>query len=432
MSAERESVDLSDVEFWMMPAAERSAAYETLRRKRPMPFFAEPVLATPVPLPAGPGYYAVACCRDVLEVSRHPEDYCSGKGAISVIDLPPEMLRFFSGIVSSDNPRHARLRRIVSDAFTPRRITSIEASIADVARETVARVRSAGTCDFVAEIAAPIPLAVICDMMGIPASERDTVLRCSNVILSREDPEYFKEGEQPLDALLNAGFELAGLMTELAAHRVAHPTDDLTSTLLHSEVDGESLTEDEVTSFFLELVSAGNETIRSALAHGMLALSEHPEERAEWQSNVEAVTPTAIDEVLRWSSPINWMRRTVTRDVVLAETKLHEGDKLLLLYGSANRDEDVFPDPDRFDVRRRPNAQVAFGAPGPHYCLGAHLARRELAVTFRELFSSLPDIEVSGPMVQMRSRFVNGIKQLPCEFTPAGSPSTSHERRGSP
>jgi len=419
MSGERESIDLTDVDFWMLPAAERSAVYEDLRRERPMPFFAEPVLASPVPLPSGPGYYAVARFGDVLEVSRHPEDFCSGKGAISVIDLPPEMLRFFSGIVSSDNPRHARLRRIVSDAFTPRRVSSIEASIVSLAKDTIARVRSAGACDFVAEIAAPIPLAVICDMMGIPASERGTVLRCSNVILSREDPEYFEEGEAPLDALLNAGFELAGLMTELAGHRMSNPADDLTSTLLHSTVDGQSLTEEEVTSFFVELISAGNETIRSALAHGMLALSEYPEEREEWQSNVESVMPTAIEEVLRWSSPINWMRRTVTRDVVLAETKLHEGDKLLLLYGSANRDPDEFQDPDRFDVRRRPNAQVAFGAPGPHYCLGAHLARREIAVTFAELFSAVPDIEVCGPVVRMRSRFVNGIKQLPCEFTPA-------------
>lgn len=419
MREEHEPVDLSDVDFWTRPEADRVSAYRTLRHERPMPFFAEPVLASPVPLPVGPGYYAVARYKDVLEASRHPGDFCSGKGAISVIDLPAEMLRFFSGIVSSDNPRHARLRRIVSDAFTPRRVAAIEASIAAIARETIARIRPAGRCDFVSEIAAPIPLAVICDLMGIPESERETVLRCANVILSREDPEFFKVGEQPLDALFNAGLELADLMAGLAGDRTSNPTDDLTSTLLHSKVDGESLTEDEVTSFFLELISAGNETTRSALAHGMLALSEYPKERVDWQSNVEEVMPTAIEEVLRWSSPINWMRRTVTRDVTLAETELHEGDKLLLLYGSANRDEDQFLDPDRFDVRRRPNSHVALGAPGPHYCLGAHLARAEIAITFKELFSSLPDIEVSGPPVPLRSRFVNGMKRLPCAFTPA-------------
>lgn len=328
------------------------------------------------------------------------------------------MLQFFSGIVSTDNPRHARLRRIVSHAFTPRRIAEMETAITSVVRATIARVRSSGRCDFVLDIAAPVPLAIICDLMGVPESQRDTVLRCSNIILSREDPEFFALGESPIEALLHAGFELAGLMSELAAHRLDRPTDDLTSALIHASVEGEVLTESEVASFFLELVSAGNETIRTTLGHGMLAVSEHPDQRALWQSNVAGSTRTAVDEVLRWASPINWMRRTVTCETELAGTQLHEGDKLLLLYGSANQDGDVFSDPERFDVRRDPNPHLASGGPGPHFCLGAHLARREIAALFTELFNALPDIEVCGAPVPMRSNFVNGLKRLDCEFTP--------------
>ncbi len=209
-------------------------------------------------------------------------------------------------------------------------------------------------------------------------------------------------------------------MGDLAEYRKVHPSDDLTSALVNATIDGESLTHSEVASFFLELVSAGNETIQTAIAHGMLALSEHPDQRALWQSDVEGLRTTAVEEIVRWASPVNWMRRTVTADTALCGTELHEGDKVVLFYGAANRDPAVFADPYRFDLRREPNAHLSFGAPGPHYCLGAHLARCEIGALFAELFVALPDLEVSGPAIPMRSSFVNGIKHLPCSFTPSG------------
>ncbi len=197
MGIDHESIDLSDLEFWMRPLGERYEAFDLLRAEQPMPFFAEPEVDSPIPLPVGPGYFAVLGYDDVVTVSRTPELYCSGRGAISIIDLPPEMLELFSGLVSTDKPRHTRLRRIVSQAFNPRRIATIESQIAEEARLTVARARSKGSCDFVSEIAAPLPLAVICDMMGIPPGDRSMVLRCSKVILSARRSRLLRGGSAP-------------------------------------------------------------------------------------------------------------------------------------------------------------------------------------------------------------------------------------------
>jgi len=414
-----DEIDLSDLEFWARPWSEREEAFTLLRNERPMPFFAEPVdESSPIPLPVGPGYYALTRHRDVTEVSRHPDLFCSGKGAVSIIDMPIEMVEYFSGMISTDNPRHARLRRIVSNAFNPRRVQAIEDSIETVAHDVVQSVRSKGSCDFVTEVAAPLPLKIICDMMGVPESQYETVFRCSNVILSMGDPEYVTGDQHPIEAFLAAGAELTGIMQELGELRRANPIDDITSALVNSSIDGESLTDQELASFFVLLVTAGNETTRTAIAHGLNVLTENPDQMALWQSDVPRYTASAVEEIVRWASPVIWMRRTVTQDTVLSGVELHEGDKLLLFYNSANRDPEVFDDPYRFDITRDPNPHLGFGAAGPHFCLGAHLARREIGVMFRELFSTIPDIHASGPAVQLRSSFVNGIKHLPCEFTP--------------
>jgi len=210
------------------------------------------------------------------------------------------------------------------------------------------------------------------------------------------------------------------LMEDIGKFRVEHPTDDLTSALVNANVDGEALSHAELASFFILLVVAGNETTRNAISHGLLALTEHPDQRARWQADVEGVAATAVDEIVRWATPVIWMRRTVSEETVLSGTELHPDDRVILVYSSANRDEDVFDDPYRFDVTRNPNPHVGFGAPGPHFCLGAHLARRELMVMFRELFRRLPDIESTGEPDRLRSAFINGIKHLDCTFTPAG------------
>ncbi|MBV8462054.1 MAG: cytochrome P450 [Acidimicrobiales bacterium] len=407
--------------FWERPWSEREGAFQVLRRERPLAFFAEPDMRAKSPMapPPGPGYRAVVRHADIVEVSRNPDIYCSSKGATSIIDLPTEMIEYFAGMISMDNPRHARLRRIVSAAFNPRRVAAIETAIEEVAQRIVDRVAPLGECDFVTEVAAALPLEIICTMMGIPSTEYDTVFRCSNVILSGGDPEYFPQDVDPIVALLQAGQELTSIMEALAASRLEDPQDDITTALINTNIDGEALTHAELASFFVLLLAAGNETTRNALSHALWAFTEHPDQRSLWQADPAAIAPTGVDEVVRWASPVIWMRRTVTRDTELAGEPLHADDKLLVFYNSGNRDETVFADPYTFDVRRSPNPHVGFGAAGPHFCLGAHLARREIDVMWRVLFARLPDITAVSEPDRLRSSFINGIKHLPCRFTPA-------------
>jgi methyl-branched lipid omega-hydroxylase len=422
-----EQIDLSDIAFWELPRDEREGAFRLLRRERPLAYFEEPPIIPELALfvPPGPGYRAVTRHADVAEVSRHPEIYQSGKGSTSIADMPEELLEYFGSMVNTDNPRHTQLRRIVSAAFSPRMIKSIEERIELVADQIIDRVAAQGGCDFVVDVAARLPLEIICGMMGIGPSDFATVLNASNVITvsanafsGAGDPEYLAADADPLVALLEASQQLTTLMSDLAEARRADPTDDVTSALVHSNIDGESLSPAEVASFFILLVIAGNDTTRNAISHGLLAFAEHPDQRALWQADPSGVSPTGVEEIVRWGSPIIWMRRTVGQRTTLGGEDLEPGDKLLLFYNSANRDEDVFADPYRFDVRRSPNPHFGFGAAGPHYCLGAHLARQEIAVLFRQLFERLPDIAACGEPDRLRSTFINGIKHLRCEFTP--------------
>jgi cytochrome P450 len=379
------------------------------------------VMPSAIELPELTGYYAVTRHADVLEASRQPELFCSGKGATSQLDMPEVFLEFFGSMINLDDPRHARLRRIVSAAFTPKMIKTFEDQVQVAADQIVDAVIDKGECDFVTEVAARLPLKIICDMMGVPESDYDFVFTRSNVILGATDPEYVPEGGDIAVALLSAGAELAQMVTELGQQRMKEPTDDLTSALVTANVDGEQLTESELASFFILLVVAGNETTRNAISHGMKLLTDNPDQRKTWLDDFEGVTPTAVEEIVRVASPVIFMRRTATKDTTLGGQPLEEGDKLILYYWSANRDAAVFDDPFRFDVRRDPNPHVGFGGPGPHFCLGAHLARREITVMFRELFRRIPDIEVSGEPSRLLSGFINGIKHLPVTFTPGGS-----------
>jgi cytochrome P450 len=427
-----EQIDLSDISFWERPWAEREQAFQLLRRESPLQYFEEPDIPPDLSLiiPKGSGYRAVTRHADISEVSRQPEIFASGKGATSIPDMPEELLEFFGSMVNTDNPRHAHLRRIVSAAFSPRMIRNIEDRITQLASEVIDRVAERGRCDFVVDVAARLPLEIIFDMMGIGPMHYESVFRASNVIVGAGnaivgagDPEYVAPDVDPLMAIMGAAQQLTSLMSDLADYRRTHPTDDITSALVNTNIDGEALTSAEVASFFILLVVAGNDTTRNAISHGLLALTEHPDQRALWQADPAPLAPTAVDEIIRWGSPIIWMRRTVSQPAVLGGEELEPGDKLLLYYSSANRDEEAFDDPYVFDVRRSPNPHLGFGAAGPHFCLGAHLARQEIAVLFRQLFERLPDIVSSGPPDRLRSTFVNGIKHLECEFTPVAAAS---------
>jgi methyl-branched lipid omega-hydroxylase len=412
-----DAVDLSDRDWWTGPPSVRYATFAALRRERPFAFFAEPELPG---IPVGPGYWAVTRYADLEAISSQPALFCSGRGAVSIPDVPADLNEFYGSLISMDDPRHAKIRRIVSKAFTPRVLEQLVDQVRSVVDDVLTRARRTaeaqdGAIDVVADIAAPIPLRVICDMMGVPEEARATVLAQSNVILSGGDPELIEDENDPVSAFLLAGMELAGLMERLAAERLAHPQSDLTTALVTTEVDGERLSQQEIASFFILLLVAGNETTRNAISQGVLALHEHPDQRARWAAD-PGLDRTAVEEVVRWTSPVTWMRRTATRDGEVNGHRFRAGDKFLLLYAAANRDPAVFRDPEVLDLARDPNPHVGFGSRGPHFCLGAHLARRELAVTFRALFDRLPDLEVTGEPDRLRSSFVNGVKRLPARL----------------
>ncbi len=412
-----DEIALSDIDFWTRPIEEREGAFATLRRERPVSFHEEPDTGL---FPQGPGYWAITRHADILEASRQPEVFCSGQGS-NIADLPQEFLEFYGSMINMDDPKHARLRRIVSRGFTPRRLKQLEDDVRRAAREIVDGVIEKGECDFVTEVAAALPLKIICDMMGIPESQYRFVFDNTNRILGAGDPEYVPDPGGVIPALLKAGSDLAELVQDLGRHRIDHPTDDLTSALVNAEIEGDRLSSQELGSFFVLLVVAGNETTRNAIAHGMKALCDHPAERARWQADFDGLAATAVDEIVRWATPVIHFRRTATRDTELGAHAIEKGQKVVLWYNSGNRDESLFDAPFRFDVGRNPNPHIGFGGPGPHFCLGAHLARREITVMFREIFERLPDIEVAGDADRLRSNFIHGIKHLRCEFTP-GAP----------
>ncbi len=414
---ELHEINLSNASaFWALPEAERQEVFARLRAEDPIRFFDEHAyyLAGEEVLAAGPGYWSITRHADIVEASRRADLFCSGHGA-TITDMPTEFSEFFGSMLALDDPRHARLRRLVSSGFTPRTLARVEEQVARVATEIVDDLANRGECDFVTDAAARLPLQIICEMMGIPKSLHAEVLDHSNIVLSAGDPEYVPKGTNVLEAILVAGAGLADIMTELAEKRRVEPAEDITSALVHAEIDGERLSEAEMASFFILLCTAGNETTRNAISHGLWALTDHPEQRRVWLEDFETVTPTAIEEIVRWATPVLQFRRTVTTDgATLGDHVFSAGDKVVMWYYSANRDEDVFDDPHRFDVRRNPNNHIGFGGPGPHFCLGAHLARREIGVMFRELLGRFPNVRATAEPERLRSNFINGIKHLPC------------------
>lgn len=405
-------INLSSPEFWVLPGDARDDAFARLRRDRPVAFFDEPVFGEN---PPGPGYWALTRYDDIWRVSRHPELFQSGRG-VNIPDMPIEIAEFFGSMIAMDAPRHSQLRGLVQRGFTPRHIKQIDDYIDAKAKQIVDTVAPLGECDFVTEIAAQLPLQIICDMLGIPASQHQRIFELTNIILGVGDPEYATS----LEELMAAAMELYQYAFELGEQRLKEPADDITSSLMHAELDGQRLSAQEFGSFFILLVAAGNETTRNAISHGMKALTDHPEQRRIWMDDFDGVAPTAVEEIVRWASPVIHFRRTTTQDTEIGGQQIAAGQKVVLWYCSGNRDESHFTDPFTFDVRRSPNDQVGFGAGGAHFCMGANLARREMTAMFHELLTRLPDIEITGPPEMLQSSFIHGIKRMPCSFTPVG------------
>ncbi len=396
--------------FWKRDEAAIDADLATLRALGPQ-HLPEPEMPEDSLIKTGPGAYVITSHEQVLEASRHPEVFSSASG-ITALDTPPEFNEFFSSMIAMDDPRHARLRRIVSRGFTPRMMERLEGTVTEVAAAIVDRLADGGSVDFVTDVAAALPLKIVCDLMGIPDSHYEFVFDRTNIILGVSDPEFTPADGDIITALLTAGGDLAGLMAEVAAEKRGGDGSDLTSQLVNAELADDELTDADLASFFVLLVVAGNETTRNAISWGMKYLTDNPEQLYLWQSDFESIAPTAVEEIVRLASPVTYMRRTLLDEYVLGGVTMQPGNKVLLNYLAANRDPSVFDDPLTFDVRRDPNPHVGFGGPGPHFCLGAHLARREITVMFRELFHRVPSIRVSGQPDLLESSFIHGIKHM--------------------
>lgn len=406
--------DISDWELWTGDRAERANAFATLRDTPGLPFYPERVLEGS-PFPPGPGYHAVTRYDDVWTASRHADLFCSGQGS-NIVDLPQELNEFYGSMINMDDPKHFRLRSIVSKGFTPKHIDALEDQVVAKAAEMVDRMierHPDRTADFVEAFAAPLPLEIICTMMGIPDSDTQRVFDWTNVILGVGDPEFGGTYER----LMEVSLEIFAYAQALGEDRRANPTDDITSAMMAAEIDGDQLTPQEFGSFFILLVVAGNETTRNAISHGLKALTDFPDQRRTWFGDFGTYSRTAVDEIVRWATPVIHFRRTVTTDTELGGQQLRAGDKIVLFYESANRDPSVFDRADEFDVARPLQPQQAgFGAGGPHFCLGANLARREITVAFDEIRRRLADLRVTGEPDYLQSNFINGIKRLPCAW----------------
>jgi cholest-4-en-3-one 26-monooxygenase len=363
----------------------------------------------------GGGFWAVTRAAEVREVSRQPEVFSSWRhgSLLHTREQDDEdglaVLRLL--LLNMDPPQHTALRRVVQRAFTPRTVRALEPRLRAFAEGVADRALAAGGGDFVADVAAELPLLTICELLGVPAEDRRRVYDLSNRLIGFDDPRY-RDGAEDGRA---ASAEMYLYADELAERRRREPRDDVVTELLHAEVDGEALTVAEFDVFFLLLAVAGNETTRNAITHGMLAFFDHPD---QWDVFVRERPATAADEIIRWASPVTVFQRTATRDVVLGGQPIAAGDRVAVFYPAANRDPGALPDPDRFDVRREPNDHLAFGGGGPHFCLGAPLARAEVRIMFETIADRMPGIRPAGEPSRLRSALVHGITSLPVRYRP--------------
>jgi len=398
----------------------RSVPYEMfdwLRRNDPVRWY---------DWPHGKGYWAVTRHDDLVAIHKDTETYSSETGATALEDLEPDAIEARKSMIDTDPPRHTRLRGLVNRGFTPRAVAAYENLLRELTRAILDEALPLGEFDFIEHVAAPLPIQVLCRILGVPPEDNQLLIDWGDRMIGSTDPTMsdisYEDPESERYRLLPfrspAAVELWRYGHGIAEARRAQPRDDLVTKLVEAEIDGERLTSREFDVMFLLLVVAGNETTRQAIAHGMQALMEHPDELRRLRDD-PSLMPTAVDEIIRWATPVLHFRRTATRDVELRGRTIRDGDKVIVWYISANRDELVFDDPYRFDVGRRPNEHVSFGRGGPHFCLGAHLAKLEVKVMFEELLPRLTSIEPTGPAERIRTNFTNAFKTMPVRAAPA-------------
>ncbi len=405
MSTEADAIELVDSERY----ARRGYPHELWTRLR-----AEEPVAHIAP-PGFEAFWAITKHGDVLEISKQPLRFSSAQGITlrpaGVVFPPSEM------VVMLDPPRHGPVRRVANRRFTPRAVRGQRDDIERIAIEILDEAApdgASGELDFVERIAAPFPLAVIAWVLGVPSSDWALMFRWTNEVIGKDDPEYRRPGESPARTSNRARGELHAYFRDLIEQRRKDLRDDLVSELIRGEIDGSPLSEEQLVSYCELLVEAGNETTRNAVSGGLLAFCEHRDEWEKLRANPELL-PDAVEEILRWVSPISHFTRTATEDCEVRGAKIRAGTQVALYYASANRDEEVFEDPFAFRVDRRPNPHLAFGF-GEHFCMGAHAARVELETIFRHLLARLEGFEVSGPVERLSSMVNGSIKHLPLRY----------------
>jgi cytochrome P450 len=406
-------IDLSSLEFWSGTAADRERSFAELRESRPVSWHqrAEGELLF---APDDPGFWAVVRHADIVEVSRRNDVFVSGKG-VMFGNAPEELLEASQSFLAMDPPRHTLIRKLVSAAFTPKQVARIEDQIETNARQVVQELAATGGgADFVEHCAAKLPIRTLAQMMGIPESEWSSVVEHANALVSAADPVYL-DGRDPVQTLVDALFALHQTALSLAEQRRAVPADDLMTNLVQAEVDGARLTDAEIAAFFVLLSVAGNDTTRQTTSHALLALTNNPVQRAWLLEDFEGRIGGAVEEFVRWATPVMTFRRTASREFELNGTPIAPGDKVVMFYASGNWDRGVFSDPDKFDLSRRPNPHVSFGGGGAHYCLGSNVAKVQLRAIFRELLQQLPQIQ-AGPPEYVVGNFIHAIRAIPCTF----------------
>ena len=406
--------DLGAAEFWGLSARKRDRYFEHLRRDAPISRHQPPEDILGLPDQGRMHYWAIVRYEDVRRISRDPATFRSGDG-VQFADAPPEMLEASQSFLAMDAPRHGKLRGLVSAAFSPRQVARIEDGIRVDAKRLVVEAAATGGGDFVELIAKRLPLQTISAMLGVPEADRERVMAAADMLVAAGDPEVFGD-RQPIEVLGGALWTLTEFATELAKHRQQHPADDLMTALVQAEVDGDRLSHAEIAAFLVLLSVAGNDTTRHTTSHAIRALTLNPGQRELLVQDLDARLPDAVEEFIRWASPVLTFRRTTTCEVELHGETLPPGEKVVLFYHSANRDEQAFVRPWEFDITRSPNRHLGFGGGGPHYCMGASLARTQLSAIFGEMLRVMPDIEAGEPEL-LRSAFIHGIKRMPCTFT---------------
>ncbi|HVB92686.1 MAG TPA: cytochrome P450 [Acidimicrobiales bacterium] len=374
-----------------------------------------PVQWHPDPTGFADGFWSVTRYDDCVNVNRDYEHFSSYRSGALFQDMEEEALeQQRMMMLNMDPPMHTRYRRLVNKGFTPRMIRDLETKVVASTNAIIDGVCERGTADFVEEISAELPLQVIADLMGVPQEDRHLVFDWSNRMIGSEDPEYQRDA----DAGGQAAMELFAYADELCAKKRLDPHEDLFSVLTQAEIDGDQLSQVELDLFFLLLAVAGNETTRNLISGAMVAFFDHPDQWEKLRAD-RSLLPSAVEEMLRFVTPVMHFRRTAVADTTIGDQKVAAGDKVVFWHISANRDESVFTDPDAFDIARSPNNHMAFGGGGPHFCLGANLARMEIRVMFDQLLDRLPDIRLDGEVQRLRSNFINGVKHIPVAFTPS-------------